>query len=173
MRVSRVMTGLLSVALVLVISLSTGAQSLAASPQHEPAAATSQSTQGATSPAAPAQATPQAAPQTSTTPGTTPGSAQSAPQGSDDNPLNLTEEQKGKLRPILMEERLQMETLQNDASMSTEQKMAKAQQIRETAAPKIKAVLTPEQLKKLSDLQQQRAQQQNQNAPAGGTPPKQ
>jgi hypothetical protein len=55
--------------------------------------------------------------------------------------------------------------------MSMEQKMAKAQQIRETAAPKIKALLTPEQLKKLADMQ--KTQQQNQSAPPASTPPQQ
>ena len=64
-----------------------------------------------------------------------------------------------------MEERQQMEAVRNDTSMSAEQKMTKVQQIRETASPKIKAVLTPEQLKKLSDMQQKGPQQQNQSAP--------
>src|SRR5215467_2065610 len=106
----------------------------------------------------------QAAPgQTSTTPGTTPSTAQPPAQAEDENPLNLTEEQKTKLRPILMDERQQMETVRNDSSLSNEQKIAKVQQIRETASPKIKAVLTPEQIKKLGDMQKA---QQPQSAPA-------
>jgi len=48
--------------------------------------------------------------------------------------------------------------------MSQEQKMQKANQIREEASPKIKAILTPEQLKKLAELQDQ-AKQQRQSAP--------
>jgi Spy/CpxP family protein refolding chaperone len=165
------MSAFLSLALVLMLSWTGLAQSPATSPQ-QPSAATPQSgaAQG-TIPPASQPAPSQAAPQTSTTPGTTPGSAASSAPGTEDNPLNLTEEQKAKLRPILADERQQMETVQNDNSLSMEQKMAKAQQIRETASPKIKALLTPEQLKKLSDMQKTR--QQNQSAPAGNTPPQQ
>jgi Spy/CpxP family protein refolding chaperone len=46
--------------------------------------------------------------------------------------------------------------------MSQEQKIAKANQIRADASPKIKAVLTPEQLQKLAQLQQERAKEQQQ-----------
>jgi Spy/CpxP family protein refolding chaperone len=167
MRISYFMGGLLSFALAL--SFSVAAQTPAASSQQQPSAMPSQGAtgqQGATTPgsAAPATPSPAAPGQTSTTPGTTPGTAQPAAQTDAENPLNLTEEQKTKLRPILMDERQQMEAVRNDTSLSPEQKMAKVQQIRETASPKIKAVLTPEQLKKLADMQQA-GPQQNQNAP--------
>lgn len=165
MRTSYFIAGLLSVALVLTLSLA--AQTSAASPQ-QPSAATS--SQGATTPEAASPSTPsQAAPgQSSTTPGTTPSTSQPPAQTEDENPLNLTDEQKAKLRPILMDERQQMEAVRSDTSLSQEQKMAKVQQIRETASPKIKAVLTPEQLKKLADMQKG---QQPQSAPAAGAPP--
>jgi hypothetical protein len=65
---------------------------------------------------------------------------------------------------------MQMEALRNDTTMTTDQKVAKAQQIREAAAPKIKAILTSEQLQKLSEMQKQR-EQQNQSAPASGSAP--
>lgn len=165
------MAGFLSI--VLALSMSLAAQTPATSAQ-QPSAMPSQGTTGqqdAAPPSASPQATPpQASPgQTSTTPGTTPSTSQAPAQADDQNPLNLTEEQKAKLRPILMDERQQMEAVRNDSSMSTEQKMTKVQQIREAASPKIKAVLTPEQLKKLSDMQ--KAQTGTQSAPATSTPP--
>jgi protein CpxP len=84
--------------------------------------------------------------------------------------LNLTEDQKAKLRPILQDENQQMEALRNDTSMTQEQKIAKANEVRQNASPKIKAILTPEQLQKLADLQQKARQQQQQTAPAGAAP---
>lgn len=168
MRTFYVFGGFLSIAVAL--SLFIGAQSLMAAPQ-QPSAEPSQSTtmQGGTAAGAPQASPSQGTPPTSTTPGTTPGAAP-PPAQADENPLNLTEDQKAKLRPILLDERQQMEALRSDTSMTTEQKITKAQQIRDTTSPKIKAILTPEQLQKLSDMQ--KAQQQS--APAtGATPPPQ
>jgi Spy/CpxP family protein refolding chaperone len=91
--------------------------------------------------------------------------AQSAPaQSSADNPLGLTEDQKAQLRPIVMQENQEMEAVRNDTSLTQEQKIAKANQIRDNASPKIKAILTPEQLQKLAEMQKAR-QQENQSAP--------
>jgi Spy/CpxP family protein refolding chaperone len=92
-------------------------------------------------------------------------------QANEDNPLNLTEEQKTKLRPIIMEENQQMEALRNDNSMTQDQKIAKANQIRADASPKIKAILTPEQLQKLSQMQQERVRQQQQQQQSQPAPP--
>src|SRR5258706_16095104 len=159
MRNSYLAAGFLSMALAM--SLPAAAQSSTTNtPQHTPEA--------------PAQATPtQAAPgQTGPVPEAAPAHPQSQAQAGEDNPLNLTDEQKTKLRPILAEENQQLETLRNDTSMTQEQKMSKANEIRQTAGPKIKAILTPEQLQKLADLQKAK-QQQNQGAPQGATPPHQ
>jgi Spy/CpxP family protein refolding chaperone len=54
--------------------------------------------------------------------------------------------------------------------MSQSQKIDKANQIRAQASPKIKAILTPEQLQKLAQLQQDRARQQQQESQPA-TPP--
>ena len=70
-----------------------------------------------------------------------------------------------------MDGNMQLQALRNDTSMTQEQKIAKANQIREATAPKIKAILTPEQLQKLADMQQKARQQQNQSPPANSTPP--
>ena len=151
MRIPSFTLAIPSLALALAISLPSAAQSQPAnSPQAEP----SQST-----PAAPPSAQ-------QNTPANNQGSAQS--QANQDNPLNLTDDQKAKLRPIIMDENQKMEALRNDSTMTQEQKIAKAQEIRADASPKIKAILTPEQLQKLAELQRERAaqeQQQNQAAP--------
>ena len=148
-------------------SQSTSPQS---APDQQPSAAPSQSqqqeqpSQASPSQSAPAQSAPSQSGQS--------GSASQSSHGADDNPLGLTEEQKTKLRPIIADENQQMEAVRNDSSLSTEQKVAKANQIRETASPKIRAVLTPEQLQKLADLQKARQQQggsSQQSAPSSGT----
>lgn len=124
--------------------------------------ATSQPSQSQSAPAQAAPATPP-----SNQPNASTNSGQSSAQANQDNPLNLTEDQKAKLRPIIMDENQQMEALRNDTSMTQEQKIAKANQIRADASPKIKAILTPEQLQKLAELQQERVkEQQQQNQPA-------
>ncbi len=154
MRSLKFSVSILSFALALAISLPAAAQSQNTTPQ---------------SGSAPAQTAPAPPPAVQNPPaGSNQGSAQSQSQSNanDDNPLNLTEEQKAKLRPIIMEENQQMEALRNDSSITQEQKIAKANQIRADASPKIKAILTPEQLQKLAQLQQERAkEQQNQTAP--------
>ena len=97
---------------------------------------------------------------------------QATPQKSDqDNPLNLTDEQKAKLRPIVTDENQQLNAVQNDASLTPEQKSAKANEIRQTATPKIKAILTAEQLQKLADMQQEKIKQQRDSQSAPGNIP--
>ncbi|HKW19266.1 MAG TPA: hypothetical protein VJO35_17290 [Terriglobales bacterium] len=151
MRLLRSTAPVLLFAAVVAISLTAMAQT----------PATSQPSQ---SQSAPAQATPANPP--SNQPNASTNSGQST-QANADNPLNLTEDQKAKLRPIIMDENQQMEALRNDTSMTQEQKIAKANQIRADASPKIKAILTPEQLQKLAELQQERVkEQQQQNQPA-------
>lgn len=94
--------------------------------------------------------------------------------------LQLTADQKAKLQPIIQDEMAQIDAVRNDTTLSMDQKQAKVQQIKQTSFPKIQAVLTPEQQKKLAELQQRARQQQ----PAGAagqsanpsnpqTPPKQ
>ena len=170
MRNSHLTAGFLWMALAM--SLPAAAQSSTPNPpQHTPPEAPAQAT--------PSQTTPSQATPSQTTSGQTGAASEAAPtqpqsqaQAGEDNPLNLTDEQKAKLRPILAEENQQLETLRSDSSMTQEQKMSKANEIRQTASPKIRAVLTPEQLQKLADLQKQ--QLQNPNArPDAAAPPHQ
>ena len=159
MRNSYLTAGFLSMALAM--SLPAVAQSSTTNtPEHRP-------------PEAPSQATPsQVAPgQAGATSEAAPGHAQPQAQAADDNPLNLTDEQKTKLQPILQDENRQIEALRNDTSMTQEQKIAKANEVRQNASPKIKAILTAEQLQKLADLQQKATQQRQQSAPTQPAPP--
>ena len=163
--------------LALALSLAAAAQSSASSPspQSEPAAAAPSSApssaqpQGEPAQAAPSQSEPAQSAPSQPAPGQSGASAQASQgqsqahaqsQGEEDNPLNLTDEQKAKLRPIVADETQQLDAVRSDSSLSTEQKVQKANQIRETASPKIKAILTPEQLQKLADMQQKARQQQ-------------
>ena len=151
--------------LALALSLPASAQSSTTnSTEHKPPEAPSQS--------APSQSTPsQAAPsQAGAASEAAPGHPQAQAQAGEDNPLNLTDEQKAKLRPILAEENQQLDTLRNDTSMTQEQKISKANEIRQTASPKIRAILTQEQLQKLADLQKAK-QQKNQSAPPDAASP--
>ncbi|HEX3740499.1 MAG TPA: hypothetical protein VHV29_12410 [Terriglobales bacterium] len=150
----------LSFALGLAISLPAVAQSPASNPS---------------SPSAPAQAAPAAPPSAQPGAPATANQNSAQAQANQDNPLNLTDEQKAKLRPIIADENQQMEALRNDNSLTQEQKIDKANQIRAQASPKIKAILTSEQLQKLAEMQQQRVQQQQQEnqqpAPNNSQPP--
>jgi len=155
MRILKISAPILSLALALAISLPAVAQSSATNPS-------AQSSPAQTAPAPPSS-TQQSAPSTAS-----PNSAQA--QASEDNPLNLTDDQKAKLRPIIADENQQMEALRNDNSMNQTQKIDKANQIRAQASPKIKAILTPEQLQKLAQLQQDRARQQQQESQPAARP---
>ncbi len=70
-------------------------------------------------------------------------------------------------QPIIADENKQMDAVRSDTSLTTDQKIQKANQIRSDASPKIRAVLTPEQLQKLAQLQEKAKQQrENQGTPA-------
>lgn len=68
--------------------------------------------------------------------------------------LSLTPEQKEKLRPIVMDEGEQLDTVRLDEHITLDQRRAKSVAIREAFNPKIEAVLTPEQLEKWKKMQQ-------------------
>lgn len=155
MRTLKVSAPILSIALVLAISLPAAAQSSATSPSSQ---------------SAPAQNTPSQPPSMQQTTPSSAGPNSAQAQANEDNPLNLTDEQKTKLRPIIADENQQMEALRNDTSLSQSQKIDKANQIRAQASPKIKAILTPEQLQKLAQLQQDRVRQQQQESQQAAPP---
>ena len=69
--------------------------------------------------------------------------------------LNLTEDQKAKLKPIFQEQAKQMKALHDDASLTPEQKTAKKKAIHEATHDQINAVLTPEQQEKFKEMRKE------------------
>ena len=69
--------------------------------------------------------------------------------------LNLTDDQKAKLKPILQDQMQQIKAVHQDSSLSPEQKRAKVKSVRESFHEQVNAVLTPEQQTKFKQMQQE------------------
>jgi Spy/CpxP family protein refolding chaperone len=72
--------------------------------------------------------------------------------------LNLTDDQKAKIKPILQDQMQQMKTVREDSSLSEEQKRAKMKSVHESLHDQINAVLTPEQQAKFKQMRQEQMQ---------------
>ncbi len=70
--------------------------------------------------------------------------------------LNLTDDQKDKIKPILEDRHEKMQKLFTDDSISPEDKRAKAREIFEASNKKIRDVLNDDQKKKFDELQARR-----------------
>ena len=68
--------------------------------------------------------------------------------------LNLTDDQKTQLKPILQDEAQQIKALHDDTSLSPDQKKAKVAEIRQSHKSQMDAILTPEQQKKLETIKE-------------------
>ena len=68
--------------------------------------------------------------------------------------LDLTNDQQKQLKPILQDQFKQLKAVKDDASMSPEQKKAKAAEIHNGAKSQIGSILTPEQKKKLAEMKE-------------------
>ncbi len=98
--------------------------------------------------------------------------AQGQAQGTSvDDELQLTQDQKEKIAAVVDDENKEIGAVRDDTSLTLEQKQQKAAQIRQAGVPKIKAVLTPEQLQKLAVIQERNRQQQGSKQTAPQTPP--
>ncbi len=91
--------------------------------------------------------------------------------------LQLTDEQKAKIKPLLEDEVAQAKAIHEDSSLSRPQKMEKIEQLRNTTHDKIKPILTPEQQKKLEEMQEKAKERrekrmQKQQAPPQSEPQK-
>jgi protein CpxP len=80
--------------------------------------------------------------------------------------LNLTDDQKAKLKPILQDESQQLQAVRNDASLDHDQKMAKAKEIRGAHKSQIKEVLTPDQQKKWEEMKKEAKEQKEKKSEA-------
>ena len=72
--------------------------------------------------------------------------------------LNLTDDQKAKLKPILQENMQQMKTVREDSSLSQEQKHAKLKSIHDSMHGQIDAVLTPGQQAKFKQMRREQTE---------------
>lgn len=70
--------------------------------------------------------------------------------------LNLTDDQKAQIKPLLEDQHRQMMALREDTSLSREQKRAKFQEIRKQTFEKMNPILSPEQQKQFQQMQQMR-----------------
>jgi Spy/CpxP family protein refolding chaperone len=77
--------------------------------------------------------------------------------------LNLTPEQKEKLKAIMQEEIQKAKAIRDDSSLRRLQKARKLKAIRDDATPKVKAILTPEQFKKWQELRKENRENWREN----------
>ena len=68
--------------------------------------------------------------------------------------LNLTEDQKTQLKPVLQSEVKQLKAVHDDTSLSPDQKEAKMKEIHAGAKGQISSILTPEQQQKLAAMKE-------------------
>jgi len=73
--------------------------------------------------------------------------------------LNLSEEQKAKIGPILEDEARQLRELRQNTSLAPAERRAKARQIFQTHREQIDQVLTPEQREKMKEIRKQRREE--------------
>jgi Spy/CpxP family protein refolding chaperone len=87
--------------------------------------------------------------------------------------LNLTDDQKAKVKPILEEQTKQMHAAQEDTSLTQEQKRDKMKQIHQTTHSQINEILTPEQQKKFAALKEQQKEHREGSKESPSEQPKQ
>ena len=90
--------------------------------------------------------------------------------------LNLSDDQKNQIKPILTDRMQQMQSIRQDTSLQPQDRRAKMHSVRDDADNKIRAVLNDDQKKKYDDMQQkmrermqQHQQERQQNGQSGGS----
>jgi Spy/CpxP family protein refolding chaperone len=68
--------------------------------------------------------------------------------------LNLTDDQKTQLKPVLQGEVKDLKGVHDDSSLSADQKQQKMTEIHDSAKSQIGSILTPDQQKKLAELKE-------------------
>jgi Spy/CpxP family protein refolding chaperone len=81
--------------------------------------------------------------------------------------LNLTEDQKKQLKPILAGEFKQMRAVGEDASLTQDQKREKMKQIHEASRPQVQTILTPEQQQKFARMKEEAKERHGENKDKG------
>ena len=170
----------LGLLLALIVSVASSAQT--SSPGTAPSAQTPQAAPSPETPQTePSQQNPAAAPapepqQATPNPSTAPSSPSAPPAGAQqgnkpgsiDEELQLTPDQKQKIAAVVDDENKQIGAVRDDNSMSLQQKQQKVVQIRQAGTPKIKAILTPDQLQKLAAIQERMRQQNSEGGSQNG-----
>jgi protein CpxP len=82
--------------------------------------------------------------------------------------LNLTDDQKQKLLPILTDEQQQMQAIHQDSSQSRDDRMAKMKSLRQQTDDKINGILNDDQKTKYAEMQQHTRERMQQHQGGGG-----
>ncbi len=86
--------------------------------------------------------------------------------------LSLTDDQQAKLKPILEDQRKQMETIHNDSSLSREDRFSKMQDLRKSSDDQIRSVLNADQQKNFDKMrEEQHSRMKNWHNGGEGAPP--
>ena len=85
--------------------------------------------------------------------------------------LNLTDDQKAKLKPILEDQSKQMKATREDTTLTQDQKREKMKQVHESTHSQINDILTPEQQKKFAELKEQQKAHHEENKPGESKQP--
>jgi Spy/CpxP family protein refolding chaperone len=80
--------------------------------------------------------------------------------------LNLTEDQKSQIKQIHEGTRSKVEAVNNDSSLSADQKEAKIRDIRHDTHEQVKKVLTPEQRKQFEENMREHRESKQQQPPS-------
>ncbi len=86
--------------------------------------------------------------------------------------LQLNDDQKAKIKPLLEDEHKQLVALRQDSSLSSDEKRAKFRSIREETFNQIRPILTADQQKKLQEMQQKAKHGRGERSPEGGKAPR-
>src|SRR5690348_1729998 len=86
--------------------------------------------------------------------------------------LNLTDDQKAKIKPILEEQTKQMQDLRQNTSASDQDRRAKMKQIHENTMSQVRPILTADQQKKLDEMMSRRGEhgEAHQHGPDSSSP---
>ena len=91
--------------------------------------------------------------------------------------LSLSDDQQAKLKPILEDQRKQMDAIRDDSSLARQDRFSKMQELRQSSDTQIKSVLNDEQQKNFDKMREDQANRMKRwhkggdNAPPAGTAP--
>jgi Spy/CpxP family protein refolding chaperone len=82
--------------------------------------------------------------------------------------LNLTDDQKAQIKKIHEEAKSQVDAINNDSSLSADQKQAKIREVRKDSHKQVEAMLTPEQRKTMKEWRHEHRGEKHQQEPPSG-----